>query len=397
MPFRIKYLRYTFLFLTFFCWGQSPFYYKLDKTKGLPSNNVYDIYQDSKGFMWFATNQGICKFDGKTFTTYSNTNQTSKSGSNIKEDKYGRIWYSNFDGYLYYVENERLQSLKNSETIGFVKFGILNDFLFVIKKNNVLVYNLKNLKIIKKISIKTDDLIATHCSKNYFYLICKKLIVIDEHINVKHIKLTTEIAENFPASIFQDSPDGLLFVSKYAKHFFTYKAGKFKKEEIHGKFNFIQNLSFDGKTNWICTTQGVIKYSNHSIDTKNTYFRDFNISYVYKDRNENYWFSTISEGLLLVPNIDNNFIPFIKKPNVINIYNNKLFIGTTDDKIYKADINCFQFSNVFNGATIFNKETKEPLFTEKTVGTALPQLIDALHKVSDEVNDFTGKHLMKNY
>ena len=39
---------------------------------GLPSNHVYHTIQDSKGFMWFATNRGIAKFDGvkfKVFTT----------------------------------------------------------------------------------------------------------------------------------------------------------------------------------------------------------------------------------------------------------------------------------------------------------------------------------------
>lgn len=68
-----------------------------------------------------------------------------------------------------------------------------------------------------------------------------------------------------------------------------------------------------------------------------------------------------------------------------------LMRGKDPQKVLMADL-----SKARVVATIFNKETKEPLFTEKTVGTALPQLIDALHKVSDEVNDFTGKHLMKN-
>lgn len=67
-----------------------------------------------------------------------------------------------------------------------------------------------------------------------------------------------------------------------------------------------------------------------------------------------------------------------------------LMRGKDPQKVLMADL-----SKARVVATIFNKETSKPLFTEKTVGTAIPQLIDALHKVSDEVNDFTGKHLME--
>lgn len=242
------------VFTSILSWSQNPFYYKIDKSKGLPSNNVYDIFQDSKGFMWFASDQGICKFDGKNFISYSNSFQNSKAGSNIKEDSYGRIWYSNFDGNLFYVKKEKLYSLNNKNTIGFVKFGILKNQLLVLQKNYIIVYNLKDLKIIKKIPIKTDELITTHCSKNQFYLICKNLILIDKNLDVKKIIIPNELAQKFPASIIQDIPNGLIFVSKYAKHFYTLKNNKLSKKNIIGKFNFIQNLAFDGNYNWICTT-----------------------------------------------------------------------------------------------------------------------------------------------
>ena len=38
--------------------------------KGLPSNCVRDIVQDPKGLMWFATDGGICSFDGIRYRTY---------------------------------------------------------------------------------------------------------------------------------------------------------------------------------------------------------------------------------------------------------------------------------------------------------------------------------------
>ena len=37
---------------------------------GLSLSSVYDIYQDSKGFMWFGTEDGLNKYDGQSITVY---------------------------------------------------------------------------------------------------------------------------------------------------------------------------------------------------------------------------------------------------------------------------------------------------------------------------------------
>src|SRR4051794_29558681 len=38
---------------------------------GLPSNNCYYTLQDSKGYIWVATDAGVSRFDGKIFETFS--------------------------------------------------------------------------------------------------------------------------------------------------------------------------------------------------------------------------------------------------------------------------------------------------------------------------------------
>src|SRR5690606_33547997 len=80
-----------FFFQTHFVWGQNPYYNKIDKSQGLPSNTVYDIAQDNNGFMWFATNEGVCKYDGITFTPLGTKKVTSKAGSSLVLDKKTRF------------------------------------------------------------------------------------------------------------------------------------------------------------------------------------------------------------------------------------------------------------------------------------------------------------------
>jgi len=65
-----------------------------------------DIIQDKKGFMWFSTWDGLCKFDGYKFVTYRlspSTNPEAKSNrlDYIYEDKYNNIWALSYDGQAY--------------------------------------------------------------------------------------------------------------------------------------------------------------------------------------------------------------------------------------------------------------------------------------------------------
>ncbi len=64
---------------------------------GLSHNLINEIIQGNKGFIWIATYNGLCKFDGYSFTQYlpqpsdsifSKNNRIDK----ITQDKYGRIW-----------------------------------------------------------------------------------------------------------------------------------------------------------------------------------------------------------------------------------------------------------------------------------------------------------------
>ncbi|MDB5210999.1 MAG: response regulator, partial [Sediminibacterium sp.] len=44
----------------------------LDRDKGLSQSNVLTILQDRRGFMWFATRDGLNKYDGYQFIVYKN-------------------------------------------------------------------------------------------------------------------------------------------------------------------------------------------------------------------------------------------------------------------------------------------------------------------------------------
>lgn len=49
---------------------------------GLANNRVNAITQDKNGFMWFVTDDGLCRFDGIKFKTYILSNYISENASN---------------------------------------------------------------------------------------------------------------------------------------------------------------------------------------------------------------------------------------------------------------------------------------------------------------------------
>lgn len=104
--------RLIFFFIGFTaCFGSSaqniiPRFETIGVNEGLSQSSVYSIYQDSKGFMWFGTADGLNRFDGKNVKVYSVKGKTVAYSNfirgNLSEDKQGRIWFSNETGIFCY-------------------------------------------------------------------------------------------------------------------------------------------------------------------------------------------------------------------------------------------------------------------------------------------------------
>jgi signal transduction histidine kinase/ligand-binding sensor domain-containing protein/CheY-like chemotaxis protein len=77
----------------------------LGTAQGLSQSNVICSLQDSRGFMWFGTREGLNKYNGYTFTVYKNETGNDKSLSNnlinaIVEDAEGNLWIATWGGGL---------------------------------------------------------------------------------------------------------------------------------------------------------------------------------------------------------------------------------------------------------------------------------------------------------
>lgn len=73
---------------------------------GLSQNTVNDILQDQTGFLWFATKDGLNRYDGHVFKRYGYSPEPGSLKNNyvnkLFEDKNGKIWVGTDTGLYWY-------------------------------------------------------------------------------------------------------------------------------------------------------------------------------------------------------------------------------------------------------------------------------------------------------
>jgi signal transduction histidine kinase/ligand-binding sensor domain-containing protein len=121
---RIKIDLGIWIFISFPCvysqisLGQSHSYLHYSIPEGLPSSEVYDVYQDRKGFIWFATDNGVVRYDGSQMETFQvNDGLTDPVVFGIIEDSKGRIWFRTFSGKICYYNNKKIHPYRFNDIL----------------------------------------------------------------------------------------------------------------------------------------------------------------------------------------------------------------------------------------------------------------------------------------
>ena len=104
-------------------------------TNGLPSNRILDVLQDGTGYIWLASYDGLIRFDGETFTEFTEAEHgfTGISPRVLCEDAYSTLWIGTNATGLYTYQNKTFKRYAEED-------GLPNLSIRAIKfdKDNVL-------------------------------------------------------------------------------------------------------------------------------------------------------------------------------------------------------------------------------------------------------------------
>ncbi len=318
-------------------YAQKPFAYHITDEEGLPSNEVYDIYQTKNGYIWVATDAGLARYNGREFRSFTNVEARGKSLSYLNEDSKGRLWCANFTGQLFYALGDSLYNCSWIDT--YIKSSSLN--IALDKKDNLYIIPVKNIGIKQKIScinlrkINTSSRISTHFNDIIATLgnsHLDELVAMSSFTGVSILKkngwdnlnsqtfLPKKMDEGSKrlmhlnyALIASKGGKGTYLLSDFSVPLYWYDGNKFSKHpisELLNKHNAIPHSIEDSDSNniFVATFSGVLwceKRGENYIEKGFLWEKD-GFSKVIRDSEGNYWFATVSSrnGLYVIPNIN---------------------------------------------------------------------------------------------
>ncbi|MFK8162577.1 MAG: two-component regulator propeller domain-containing protein [Lewinella sp.] len=121
MTIRVSFKRHLlslFLILPYLCIAQSKQFQHITSDDGISQSEVYTFLEDSQGFMWFGTVDGLNRYDGYEVTVFNIDKDSPNSISNntircLAEDAFGRIWIGTDDGLsVYDARLEKIHQIK---------------------------------------------------------------------------------------------------------------------------------------------------------------------------------------------------------------------------------------------------------------------------------------------
>jgi signal transduction histidine kinase/ligand-binding sensor domain-containing protein len=350
---------------------------------GLPNNKVNAVAMDKYGFMWFGTNDGLCRYDGLNIKYYAqdhligNQARTSQV-STIKSDSKGNLLIGSYALFRYDFLKDRLEqcdTLKGTEVTGRVyaieeagdgKIWIGCErglFSYNSNSDSMISYPLRKEKEFSIISLLSDD------GKLWFGTRNDGLFVLDiqsqTYSSVKNFQLSGEVKDQ--VNCFYKDDKNLIWAGTQDNGIFKYN--KSDSSLIHIFPDISNNLSYrvrkiinDKYGNiWVGCRLGIFFQKSgtdslvliRQIDPLPSSTRSNSIYDLFIDPSEIMWAGTFSFGV--------SYTDFRRKP--FHLYN----LSDEETMFYAKLINCFADCDAENiwigteegGLFCFNRYTRK--------------------------------------
>lgn len=265
--------------------------------------------------MWFATEKGVVRYDGNKLLTFTTSDGLADNECfDIFEDSRHRIWFATFNGEPTFYQNGVFYSKKNCSFLRNHTFK--GPALKVLEDRNKTIFYMTFFGIFKldaqnKLSpVKIDGLGFSALSLNSKGEVLavgnnsKKQSTI---FNLSNPQQKPSTNKNETCQITSKSflaNDVLYFSLRNYIHINQLNTGKFRKQKIlsEEEGQVIQFITKRDGNFWFGTNNGIIITDLKG--TRKTIFPNNSVSCIYVDREKNTWISTVNHGVFLILNTD---------------------------------------------------------------------------------------------
>jgi len=337
--------------------GQQPVSVHLIEKDGLPDIEFYDIVEDNKGVIWLAADKGLYCYDGKTFKNYSHPKKRGLSVFGLKLDDKNRVWCNNISGQYFYVENDSLHlftDLKKHTKGQLATFFFYKEKLIASSYPKILQVDLQSKEVnlysekyeLSSYAFKNNDTLFHISQDKIKYSINNQSILEKQKLSIDSLQALYWNHTYFKEKLLLF---GFNYMLEETKVYFS-KKGEYKELKFPNFRNKqkIENIYVEDNLLWLSTNKGlyIYGYENNKFTYKKTYFKNQKIGKVLKDSNANYWVTTLSNGVYIIPNKHIQQYKLLKDytniTTIEKVTSDKLIIGSEKGKLAIVNINTSQ-------------------------------------------------------
>ena len=289
----------------------------LDISDGLSNNSVTTIFQDSDGYLWFGTYDGLNRYDGYNFKVFRNRINDKKSLFfntiyNIEGDSKKNIWVGGSNGVCIYS--------KTTATFHPVEYTSSN------KKTKILK------DIIHQMRSVSNDLVLV-ASQNLGLIAFENGSFVGKQIPLKVLGNNIS-TDNYDAIALQDDTKKgccWIHVRNIGICSYNYKSKSLSVVFPLSKEVKSMKLSSDGNL-WLGTDEGVFLLNTKSGALSENYFSNkCSVTDILLDKKKDIWISTDGCGIYkiigtnkkAIPSNVVNGVPLAKSNSVWSLYEDK--------------------------------------------------------------------------
>lgn len=317
-------------------------FYHIGIEDGLSQSSIQDICQDHTGFLWFATKDGLNRYDGSNFVVYKNIpGDTNSIVSNdiiaLAVDSLGYIWAGSPDGFVDRFDPatgvfEHMHYLPEPVTPAHIEsiFIDRDDNVWICTSGNGLIKYDRAKGTFRTVIIRSSGNIPV--ATNYVMDMCQDSLgnywmVLDrngvfwmdaqtEATKQYHITDTRsgDIVKSFNTIVYDQN--GELWVGSYDGAFaFNAVADSFVLKYPKDRINptVVHILPYEKDVLWLSAFgSGIVKYNTHTGETQafdhvvcNSRNNVFSLSNLFKDRTGNIWIGTSGAGAYRINGVQN--------------------------------------------------------------------------------------------